>query len=241
MALLDTAGNITNLGDILAFGDKFLQQNVRIRKTSASSASPIQFNNPLKPNENEVFFNVVQDETLTYKVTISEKPVGDLGATIDYISRESTPLVLTTIISNRAFNVLDDPLGALENIASSIAPVSSNLINQGASIASKFFDLGSDAIDKKIQLLRQWQTTGEIVQVLGARLDVYKHVSTSETFNFLIEEIALSYSKTFGDSVGLTITLKNVLGLEDITASVGRGAKLKEAVSGALSAINPFD
>ncbi|MCH7928815.1 MAG: hypothetical protein IID03_12680 [Candidatus Dadabacteria bacterium] len=246
MALVTAIQSIGSFSDALVFAQDIIQDVVRIRRLSAGIAPPFSLTNPFAVSDSEIFLNITEVEELTYKVVITEKPVGDIGAASDYISRESTPLILTSLISNRSFNVLNDPVQALTDIANSFAPAVAAGIETGKSIAGKFIDLGADEIDLKIRNLRAWQLKGEIVQVLGVRLDPFNHMTKNDTFNFLIEEIALTYDKSFGDSVGLTITMKNLLNLDDGVVNkdkepTKRGGKLGESLGLVLPpGSNPF-
>lgn len=241
MALIQAAQNIGSFSDAVNFTDNFLGNVVRLRRLSAGKAPPFNTVNFNPKSDKEIFLNVTEDESLTYKVAITDKPVGNIGVTTDYIAREAEPLVLTSIISNRSFNVLSDPAQALRDIASTISPRTSAVLNGSASLAGNLFDLGGDEIDAKIRTIRGWQVRGEIVNVLGVRLDALNHISKNETFNYLVEEIALSYNASFGDNVGLTVTLKNLLNLDESGRRKKRGGKLGESLTGNIPpSINPF-
>lgn len=244
MALLNTSASLS-FGDALQLANGLFQQQVRIRPLSLENQSfrnrvSQNFNlDPFRQQDNIVFLNVTENEELTYRVVLSEKPVADIGAAIDYISRESTPLVLTSILSVRNFDVRSDPAEFLGQIVGSFSPVVSNVINETASFASNFFDLGADEIDKKISALRFWQLNAVVVEILGVRLDARRHLTTGDTFNYLIEEISLTYDESFGDNIGLTLSCKNLLNIQD-EQTTKRGSKIGEIIQGSLSLANPF-
>jgi hypothetical protein len=246
MSLINSALNIGSVSEAIEFASGLTQDVVRIRRNAGGRGLPFTLPNPnpFAVNEEEIFLNVVEVEELEYKVDISEKPVANLGAASDYVSRTSTPLVLTSIICNRSFNLLADPVEALTDIAKSIAPGIAANIEKGVGLASKFIDIGGDEMDAKIKNLRSWQLNADIVDVLGARLDATRHISKNETFSYLIESIALTYSPDFGDGIGLTITLKNLLNIQevDLTQKVKRGGKLGGGIEAALpdNFVNPF-
>ena len=133
---------------------------------------------------------------------------------------------MTSLISNRSNNLLNNPLQALEDIAASFSPSVASGVQTGLGIASKFIDLGADEMDLKIKNLRSWQLKAGTVQVIGVRLDAFNHIGKNETFNYLIEEIALTYNKSFGDNIGISITLLNMLNLEEDPGRTRRGGKL---------------
>lgn len=241
MGLVTAATSITSASDALIFAEETISKNVRIRRREAGAAGPFAIASPVAFNDSEIFLNVTTEESLTYKVAISEKPVGNLGAGVDYIGLETTPLVLTSIISNRSFNVLADPQQTLRDLAASFAPAIAAGIQQGEDLVSNFVTLGGDEIDLKIRNLRKWQTNADIVEVLALRLDAFNHIGKNETFNYLIEEIALSYNASFGDNVGLTITLRNLLIKREETEVIKRGGKLGSSLGGTIPAgFNPF-
>jgi len=241
MALVSAVQSITDVNDALLFAESIIQNVVRIRRLSAGTAPPFSITNPFAVSDSEIFLNVTEAENLTYSVDISEKPVGDIGAASDYISRNSTPLVLTSIISNRSNNVLNDPVQALEDIAASLSPSVASGVQTGLGLASKFIDLGADEMDLKIKNLRSWQVKAETVQVIGVRLDAFNHIGKNETFNYLIEEIALTYDKSFGDNIGLSVTLKNLLNLDEEKGRTKRGGKLGQDLPFDLPpGANPF-
>jgi len=234
MALVNAARNISSFSDAFNFVDDLTQKVVRIRRKS-SGLRGLPFTppniNPFAVSDKEIFLNVVENEDLEYTVDITEKPIADLGAAGDYVSRTSTSLVLTSVISNRSFNLLSDPYEALGDIARSFAPGVAAGIDAGVGLASEFIDLGGDEMDAKIRNLRSWQVNAEVVEVLGARLDATKHISKNETFTYLIEKIALSYSTDFGDGIGLTLTLKNLLHISEDNEGIKKGGKLGEKKS----------
>jgi hypothetical protein len=241
MGLVTAAQSIDGFSDGLLFAQETIQSYVRIRRRAAGTAAPFSLAQFGGTSDQEIFLNITEDESLTYKVTIAEKPVGNIGGVKDYINRESAPLQLTSVISNRSLNVLNDPQQALQDIANSLAPEVAAGLEQTRSFASNFVDLGGDEMDLKIKSLRKWQLDGDIVEVLGVKLDAFNHIQKNQTFNYLIEEIALSYNQSFGDNIGLTLTLKNLLIRIEDGNRAKRGGKLGESVNGSIPAgANPF-
>ena len=242
MALLSTIADLS-FGDVLQLADGLFQNTVRIRPSNRNLIQNLaalgRQVNPFREEDQIVFLSVTEVEELTYRTAITEKPVADLGGAFDYISRESTPLNLTTIFSNRSFDIRSDPVEFLTGLAGSFAPEVANVIDQQASFASNFFDLGADEIDKKIRTLRFWQLNAIPVEVLGAKLDASNHLTAGDSFNYLIEEISLVYDESFGDNVGANITLKNLLNIQG-QQSQRQGGRLGEVINTVLTLANPF-
>lgn len=243
MALLNTAASLS-FGDALQLADGLFQKQVRIQPSISDTTVRNIVSQPVTPDtfrqiDNTVFLNVTETEELNYKVAISEKPVADLGAVVDYVSRESTPLVLTSVLSIRNFDIRSDPVEFLTEVAGNFSTDLSNVLDESQSAASSLFDLGADEIDKKISVLRIWQLNATIVQVLGGRLDARRHLTFGDSFNYLIEELSLSYDESFGDNIGLTLTLKNLLNIQP-EQGIRRGGRLGETIQGALAVSNPF-
>jgi len=234
MALLGAISKISsNIGQGLQLIDSLFQDQITI---SAASGE-----------DDTIFLNVVESTNLNFAVAISEKPVADLGASSDYISRQSTPLVLTGQISNRSLNLGADPVEFLVQHAASLVPGAGAVLGAAAglagtinSLAGDFFDLGRDEIDKKISTLLKWELNAEVVEVLGLRLDATKLTPLPESFNYLIESIDLTHSKESGDNVNLTITLKNLLNIQRPRTGSRKGGRFTDILAGALNVPNPF-
>ena len=227
MALLGSINKVSGLiGTGLAIVDSLFQKQVTIT--------------PFETEDDSIVINVVENEDIKLRVNISEKPVADKGATTDYISRVATPLILTGQISNRSLDLGSDPVEFLTQNALSLVPGVGNALNAAASLASNFFDLGRDEIDRKIAALYKWQLEGVVVEVINARLDARKWTPLAETFNYLITEIAPVSNLTNGDNVGLSITLQQFLNIQEPTTGNLKGSKLTDAITGALNLPNPF-
>jgi hypothetical protein len=227
MALLGSINKVSGLiGTGIAIVDSLFQKQVIIT--------------PAESEDDNIVINVVENEDIRLSVDITEKPVADKGATTDYISRKSTPLVLTGQISNRSLDLGSDPVEFLTQNALSLVPGVGNALNAAASLASNFFDLGRDEIDRKIASLYKWQLEGTVVEVINARLDVRKWTPIAETFNYLIEEIAPASNLSNGDNIGISITLKHFLNIQEPTTGTQKGSKLTNAIAGALNLPNPF-
>jgi hypothetical protein len=161
--------------------------------------------------EDTVYLNVTDSEDLDIKVNITEHPVADLGGVADYVSRNSFPLILTGIITNRNFDLRRDPVGAILSRAAAFAPQVFGAVNALASVGSKFFDLGTDEQTRKLQTLYGWQSSAKLVKVRGLKLDLQKISKSQADVFYLIEDIHPTSSPESGDGIALQITLKNML------------------------------
>lgn len=234
MALLGAISKVSSsIGQGLQLIDSLFQNQITI---SAASG-----------DDDTIFLNVVESSQLDFVVKITEKPVADLGAASDYISRQSTPLVLSGQISNRSLNLGADPVEFLLQHAASFVPEIGSVLNAAAgvagtvaSFAGDFFDLGRDEIDKKLSTLVKWQLNAEVVEVLGLRLDAAKITPLPESFNFLIESINSTHSKETGDNVDINITFKNLLNIQKVQIGNRRGGRFTDVLAGALNVSNPF-
>lgn len=221
MSLLGSVTKVASaVGSAAALADTLFQNQIVIRDKNNT--------------DNQVVLNVTDSEDLTLTVEITEKPVANLGGAIDYISRTSTPLVLTGQISNRSLDLGKDPAEFLAQQAGKFAPEIVGAVNAGVSLASNFFDLGADEIDKKLQTLNKWQNNATFVEIVGLRLDMAK-INNLESFNFLIQEIKGVSDLQNGDNVGITIVFKNLLGIQNPTAGTKKGSKLQELGLAALN------
>ena len=227
MALLGSINKISGLiGTGLTVIDSLFQKQVTIRNVD--------------DEDDTVVLNVTDSEQLEFLVNITEKPVANLGAATDYVSRTATPLTLTGQISNRTLDLGQDPFEYLIEHAAGIIPGIANVLNVGVSLASEFFDLGRDEIDRKMSTLLKWQLNAVVVEILGLRLDANKITPLPETFNFLIEQFTPLTNLDAGDNVEFTLVLKNFLHIQEPVSSVKRGSSLTDKITGALNVPNPF-
>lgn len=227
MALLGAINKVSGLvGTSLKLADTLFQKQVSIQNAT--------------DKDDVIVLNVIESETLTLSVVITDKPVADLGSASDYISRVSPPYELTGQISNRNLDLGDDPAEFLTQHVASLVPDVFNAINSAASLAGNFFDLGQDEIDRKLKTLQKWMLNGIAVTVLGARLDAAKLTPLNETFNFLIQDIIPVSNLDNGDNVGFTLRLKNLLNIQEPVSGTKKGSKLTDTITGALNLPNPF-
>ncbi len=227
MALLGSVNKVSGLiGTGIALVDTLFQNQVTLQ--------------PENDSDDAVVLNVVESEDMKLKVRLTEKPVANRGAALDYISRLSTPLILTGQISNRSLDLGEDPAEFLTQNVLSLVPGIGNALNAAASLASNFFDLGKDEIDRKLATLHKWMLNGTILEVINARLDARKFTPLPETFTYLIEEINPVSSLSNGDNVGLKLILKNFLNIQEPTEGTLKGSKLTDTITGALNLPNPF-
>lgn len=238
MALLGAINTASSqIGEGLALTDALFQKQITIRSAETGVS---RFGTVFNPDD-IVLLNVVNEQELDFVVEISEKPVADLGGAVDYISRTSTPLSLTGIISNRNVDLLQDPTEFIVQHAGSFLPELFNVLNQSSSIAGQFFDLGQDEIDKKITTLLRWELDAVPVEILGLRLDAKKFSSISKQFTFFIERITVNVDKETGDNVGISLVFKNLLNVAESAVGIIKGAKLSEVSVGTLpDESNPF-
>lgn len=227
MALLGSVNKVAGLlGTGLSILDTLFQKQVKIL--------------PVDKSDDAVVLNVVEQEDMILRVNITSQPVANSGAASDYISREATPLTLTGQISNRSLDLAQDPAEFLTQNVLGLVPGVGNALNAAASLASNFFDLGKDEIDRKIALLFKWQLNATLVKVDRPRLDGQKFTPLSETFNYLIQEINPISSLEHGDNVGFTIKLLQFLNIQESTEGNKKGSKLTNLITGALNLPNPF-
>lgn len=161
--------------------------------------------------EDTVYLNATDTEDLDLAVNITEHPVADIGGVADYVSRNSHPLILSGIITNRNFDLRRDPVGAILSRAAAFAPAVFGAINAVAGVAGKFFDLGTDEKTRKMQVLYGWMTSAKLVKVRGLNLDLQKISKSEADIFYLIQDIHPVSNPDAGDGIALQIVLKNML------------------------------
>jgi hypothetical protein len=215
-----------SFGDALNLADSLFQNQVSIQD---------------KDEKDQIYLNVTESVMLTLQTIINEQPVADQGGVVDYVSRTSTPLVITGILSNRNLDLRRDPLGIVASHAAAYAPAVFGAIKAAVSVGSKFFDLGKDEIDKKITTLAKWQNDVVLVKVKGAKIDLKKYSDSGDEVYYLIDNISVSTSVENGDAVAVSISLKNLLALGESDGGAVQGSSLLGKLGGALKSLaNPF-
>jgi len=239
MALLGQVGQVASVfGDALAFASSFTQ-----RQVSISEKPPIPGLNFSVPvvGQNTVILEVTETEDMTLSVGITDKPVADIGAAVDYIARRPPKFTISGIISNTNLDVLADPLGFALSRAGAAAPEIASAINQAVDVGGQFFDLGGDDIDNKIKQLYEWQINAIYVHHFGVRLQINHWLQDTDLINWLIEEINPRHDLDTGDGVGIQIVFKGMIGYSTGNAR-GQGGILQEIneFQTSLSSLNPF-
>lgn len=239
MAVLGQVGQAATLvGDALAFANSFKQPQISITEKPAIPGTKIAI--PVI-GKNTVILEVVETEDMTMGVNITDKPVADLGAAIDYISRKPPEFTLHGLISNRNLDVLADPVGFALSKAGAAAPQVSAAINQAAKLGGQFVDLGGDAIDNKIKQFYLWMNNAIFVRPVGCRLQINNWIQDTDLINWLIKDVRLNHSLDTGDGVGVDLDFYGMLSI-NITKAVTFGSqlqKLGQAVR-SLGGLNPF-
>ncbi|MCK5019045.1 MAG: hypothetical protein KAS32_18435 [Candidatus Peribacteraceae bacterium] len=239
MAILGQVSQASSIfNDAANFAKSFTQPQVSI-----SEKPPIpglRFPKPSTSN-NTVIFEVVETEDMTLATEITRKPVADLGAAIDYISRNPPEFSMTGIISNRNLNILSDPIGFALSKAGAAFPQIASAINTAVGVANTFVDLGGDEIDNKIKQLYQWQVNGVFINPLGLRLDINNWIQDTDKINWLIESINPRSDLDAGDGVAFDIGFVGMIGVSDEkSASFGSFLQdLKGSIT-SLGGLNPF-
>lgn len=188
--------------------------------------------------EDTVYINVAESENLKIDMNITEHPVADSGAAVDYVAGTSTPFVIQGIISNRNLDMRRDPLGALAGRAAAYAPGAFAAVKAGVSLASKFVDLGEDEITRKLRILNQWARNATLVRVLGAKIDYQKISGSNSTIYFLVNNIEASTGPQSGDGIEYNITLRQFVTVGGSEATGGQGSRLLKQI--ASTVLNPF-
>jgi len=227
-AASQTGPGISNqIGGSLQLISSFFQNHLSIRD--------------IEGRDDAIVFNTVDSEALNMVVQVSEKPVADAGAAVDYVSRISSAYTLTGIISNRTVDLAEDPAEFVTQHIASLVPDVAGVVNTVASAAGKFFDLGLDEIDRKFRTLRKWQLNATIVDILGdPRLDLKNFTPIDETISYLITSLSPVNDLSTGDTVGFTISLQEFLNLQESKGGIALGGKLTNTITGALNLPNPF-
>lgn len=235
LAQVDKAASLA--GSAFKVADTLFQNQVAIEEAEGT----------ISPES--VIINATIQETLDLSVDITDKPIAPItsgtsgGSAIDYINRRPVTLVLTGVLSNRSLDLITDPVGTLTQAAGSLAPGVFSAIQQGADLAAKFFDLGRDEIDKKLQLLYKWQVSGIEVFVTGVRLDI-NQLSSDREFVYVIKSITPQSGLDTGDGVGVTITLESLLGSSRQKSVLQKGNSIVDTAAAGLQfaagKVNPF-
>jgi len=239
MAVLGQIGQVSSvLGDALKLANSFTQRQVSI--TEKPPIPGLKFSIPVI-GKNTVILEVVDTEDMTMSVNITDKPVADLGAATDYISRNPPIFTIRGIMSLRNLNVLSDPVGFALSKAASAAPEVASAINEAAKLGGQFFDLGGDEIDNKIKQLHIWMNSGIYVYPLGVRLNINNWIQDQDQINWLIQDISPNHSLDTGDGLGYDLKFKGIIGINP-AASTTHGGILQQIkqVTTSLGGLNPF-
>lgn len=239
MALLGQIGQISSvLGNALSFANSFTQPQVSI--TEKPPIPGFKFSVPVV-GKNTVIVEVTETEDMTLGVNITDKPVADLGASIDYISRRPPEFTIRGVLSNRNLNVASDPVGFAMQQAAGAAPQVTSAINQAATLGGKFIDLGGDEIDNKIKQFHIWMNNAVFVYPLGVRLNINNWIQDSDLINWLIKDVRVSHSLETGDGVGIELDFYGLIGISDnrLTSHGGILQDVKRFTR-SLGGLNPF-
>lgn len=198
MALLgQIASGAGAVGAALSIVDQLIQSQISITDIDGNDV---------------VYLNVTDSEQLDMSVDVTEHPVADLGGIVDYVSRRSIPLTIQATITNRNYDLRRDPVGALLSRAAAFAPQVFAAVNTAASVASKFFDLGTDQNTRTLQLLHKWQRFETLLKVNGAKLDYQKIANNKQDVYFILQNCVPVSDPSYGaDGLGLQLTFKNIL------------------------------
>lgn len=159
-----------------------------------------------------VYLNVTESEQLDLSVDVTEHPVADLGGVVDYVSRRSVPLTIAAVITNRNYDLRRDPVGALLSRAAAFAPQVFAAVNTAASVAGKFFDLGTDENTRKLQVLHKWQRFQTLLKVNGLKVDYQKIANNKQDVYYILQNVTPVSDPSYGgDGLGLQLTFKNML------------------------------
>jgi len=240
MALIGQIGQISSvLGDALSFASSFKQPQVSI--TEKPPVPGLKISVPVI-GKNTVILEVVETEDMTMGVNITDKPVGDVGSGLDYISRNPPIFTIHGLISNRNLDVLSDPLGFALSRAGAAVPQVASTINQAAQLGGQFVDLGGDAIDNKIKQLVTWMLEGTFVYPVNVRLNINNWIQDTDLINWIIRDVNPNHSLDTGDGVGFDIIFKGLVSQPaDITSNKHGGILQKvNSVTKSLGGLNPF-
>ena len=188
----EIAGVANILGDIL---QAFVNPQVTIQSIGDDASA--------------VALNVVETENLTFGLTITDKPVETRTKILDHITKEPIEIRLDVLISNIDTNPLN--LKTIAAFAGSIIPNLAGLVATGGEVlaAAGLFDTGDEEIKAKIGQLVEWQTDGEIVSLVGLKVD--PNLVTVAGVEFILGNLEFTNSKELGDGVGFSIDVKQVL------------------------------
>ncbi len=217
---------ISGPGDVLTLVDALFQKQVSIY-------DPV--------SDKSVYLNATEAQDVESGVTITDKPITDLGSAVDYISRNPEPMTLTGFISNRDVDLRRNPAGVVAGYASAFLPGAASAAAAAGSLAGKFVDLGKDEMDKKLETLHDWKNRGVFLDVLNAKINPKRFTKEGQAYRFLIENIRVTSTVDTGDGMGVQIVFKHIIVVRP-TAVTGQGSFLKDTVFGRLKSTftSPF-